>query len=1242
MRSLNNSNDNRYFLNALNAPTKVWKIKLVPLALKKDAAYGYAYEEMDEALAINEEFIQSWDISQELCEGNFNFGNFNSSTLKLVLNNKIMTKYSNYENEYKRYFNNTTFVGGCYRIKYSLLCTTDIIDKETGKYITKYIDITMGSYICNKCSKEETKITLEFNDYATRFDNPIDTTQKIAETGDELKIIVQRICLLNNMRYPITFTNSTYRLTKTPNLEGVATYRQLICYIAQLAGCNAIMDHDGYLQFRDFSTEESFLVDKTKYITNSRADYGFGGFGKIILKYIKTTTTTNEDGETETIEEELATEKGEDVGTVIEFEANPLYDGNQTVIDNIYNKIENISFYPCSFDIDINPLIELGDKFSWENWECDDYYNNKGELVGTKIKRYAYVTNISYSSFKQHIECVDVENGGASRVTSTTSGTTGGGYGGSNGRPGVFNDLVNLNNNIFVDNLEASFAKIDFANITKAVITDAMIKNLSADKITAGTIGADVIHSGKVIAGQIVSTDPETGESTYIKGDCIKTGTITADHISSDYIYTGELKAEQIKTGTLNADIVYSGRVKTDQLDAGLVKIGNTLLEPNCITTDKLKTDELEIPGVCIKEGTITADKMDTNEIFTNKITAGSIVSEDKNGNKTYINGNLIETGTITAEQINSNFIKGIEISADQITGGTIEGGVIIGGTITGDQINGGEIEGDVIFSGTVGANAVVADDFRLGWGHIKDVEIEYADISDAAIEKLKADTISATKISADKITGGTLNLSNGIKIAGGAKFNGGNIEQASLVLTSDLLQMRNENSSAGVQLGKGTSGKYGLVIWNEDGTSKLFDSTNGGIQNSGLPSEVVTPDKIDMPGLVADELFLETLNAVEINADRITTGTLKADVIKGAVRFDSLESDLQKNFKQIGTSSVYNTVIDGGSIYTGTVTAEKLNIKGLEVKKGSSEAGRTTLRISEDGDVDIRGTIRSFDWNPADINSTGYEITANGDATFHGCTIRGKVLLPNAGMTNENYIVNNESPIRIWAGCTYDDLKNDVSKVPFYVTQSGSLYAQKGTFGGTFSGSLEIGNIRIEDTTTTDGQISINNNNETEVIRFSSDGNSYINNNFRVNNYSFNRDADELRGINSKFSLENDVNRIELCKGYISGIEGEFHLLNMEGGNAGKHDLYYKNDSSTLNIRGGSVRFTTGNTVLKNGIRESANDFELNIEGKFNAAKGASFGGLNIVSYYRTLYNYADDGTVIASEEIERIDFLM
>ena len=30
MRSLNNYNDNRYFLNALNAPTKVWKNKLVP------------------------------------------------------------------------------------------------------------------------------------------------------------------------------------------------------------------------------------------------------------------------------------------------------------------------------------------------------------------------------------------------------------------------------------------------------------------------------------------------------------------------------------------------------------------------------------------------------------------------------------------------------------------------------------------------------------------------------------------------------------------------------------------------------------------------------------------------------------------------------------------------------------------------------------------------------------------------------------------------------------------------------------------------------------------------------------------------------------------------------------------------------------------------------------------------------------------------------------------------------------
>ena len=105
-----------------------------------------------------------------------------------------------------------------------------------------------------------------------------------------------------------------------------------------------------------------------------------------------------------------------------------------------------------------------------------------------------------------------------------------------------------------------------------------------------------------------------------------------------------------------------------------------------------------------------------------------------------------------------------------------------------------------------------------------------------------------------------------------------------------------------------------------------------------------------------------------------------------------------------------------------------------------------------------------------------------------------------------------------------------------------------------------------------------------------------------------------------------------------ISGVEGEFHLLNMEGGNAGKHDFFYKNDSPTLNVRGESVRFTTGNKVLNNGIFESANDFELNIEGKFNAAKGASFGGLNIVSNYRKWYD--ENGTLI--EEIERIDFLM
>lgn len=83
---------------------------------------------------------------------------------------------------------------------------------------------------------------------------------------------------------------------------------------------------------------------------------------------------------------------------------------------------------------------------------------------------------------------------------------------------------------------------------------------------------------------------------------------------------------------------------------------------------------------------------------------------------------------------------------------------------------------------------------------------------------------------------------------------------------------------------------------------------------------------------------------------------------------------------------------------------------------------------------------------------------------------LRGQVILPNAGITNQTEIKVNNNAVRFWAGKNGDNIGDS----NFVVTQDGSLYANKGIFkgiieatDGTFSGTLKAAGIVIskEDT---------------------------------------------------------------------------------------------------------------------------------------------------------------------------------
>lgn len=82
---------------------------------------------------------------------------------------------------------------------------------------------------------------------------------------------------------------------------------------------------------------------------------------------------------------------------------------------------------------------------------------------------------------------------------------------------------------------------------------------------------------------------------------------------------------------------------------------------------------------------------------------------------------------------------------------------------------------------------------------------------------------------------------------------------------------------------------------------------------------------------------------------------------------------------------------------------------------------------------------------------------------------LRGQLILPNAGITNQTAVSYEGSPIRIWAGL--DEGDTSIDKANFIVTQDGSLIAKRGVFEGIvkaenseFSGNIRAAGILLDE----------------------------------------------------------------------------------------------------------------------------------------------------------------------------------
>ena len=210
---------------------------------------------------------------------------------------------------------------------------------------------------------------------------------------------------------------------------------------------------------------------------------------------------------------------------------------------------------------------------------------------------------------------------------------------------------------------------------------------------------------------------------------------------------------------------------------------------------------------------------------------------------------------------------------------------------------------------------------------------------------------------------------------------------------------------------------------------------------NSSVPSEII--------GILAEE---PAEGSTTIHGGYIQTNSIDSTKIN--------TDNLYSNSAFI--SAVQATSLNAEMITSGTIKANLLNLYGLKVYQENTDI--ETLSIENTGDVTLRGNVESFDYV---AGQSGWSIKSDGDAEFNDVVVRGDLINASGGIVATD---GNAVQVNAWFGSSYDERES----APFIIYSDGSMVATKGTFGGVFTGDIQIGNISIIDPSNSSGNDAI------------------------------------------------------------------------------------------------------------------------------------------------------------------------
>lgn len=382
-------------------------------------------------------------------------------------------------------------------------------------------------------------------------------------------------------------------------------------------------------------------------------------------------------------------------------------------------------------------------------------------------------------------------------------------------------------------------------------------------------------------------------------------------------------------------------------------------------TVDNITTDNGTVDGDAIDN--IPASKvLQLDEVIANSAKFHQIDTKILNVTDTLNAANArigtLETTSLTAATADIKYAKIGDLTAATARIGTLEANALTAGSAEILSLKANVADINTLMFGTASGGSLTTEFSNTVVGLIGDAQIKSAQIKD---------------ISADKILSGKL-YTNIVEIVS---------KSGNLDIADNTIQIRDNNKTARVQIGKDATGDYNIYIWDKNG--KLMFDPLYGVQESGIKKAIIRNDMIsDTANISGKKIDIASLIST-INADG--SSTLNASKIY----VDTDKQTLDVSFKNLTTSvsTVSTSVTTAVNISNAAATTANSAATMANNANSTANSAKATADIASRTATTANNTANTANSNASSVLSKANTLEANLKTVTDKVTTQGTQL---------------------------------------------------------------------------------------------------------------------------------------------------------------------------------------------------------------------------------------------------------